>query len=277
MHGVKPVGIALQNFGSPPAQVVGADIEGVFYDVDTAAPSKSNLQATGVGSVIGIAQKPNTGLLYAVNTNGQVYTFRRSDGAVNLLGRIGPAGLGFDEGDIDIDPTTGIMYLATRDQLYTVDLSTVSSAGGAGLTLVGNVQGANDISGMAFNNNGDLWVIDEATDELMQLDKSNANIMFSSTNLLGPLLNDDLASLAFHPVSGDLVYIAQQAYAILDTAALGTSFVATSLSSSPFFIHLETAQSSPDWTSVTPKPYRCPTATILSTATPATTRSTATT
>ncbi|MEZ6190394.1 MAG: SdrD B-like domain-containing protein [Phycisphaerales bacterium] len=221
----------------PNGLFVGADIEGTFYDVNVTVPSKSNLQFTSIGFIIGITQKPGTGLLYAMNTNGDLYTFRRADGSFNYLGHVGPAFNVYDEGDIDIDPTTGTLYLVTQDQLYTIDLSTISSANGAGLTLVGTVPGAIDLSGIAFSASGELWVIDEATETLMRLDKANASVLFSSTNTLGAGVFDDLASLAFNPVGGELVFISPQLFASIDTTTIGATFTPATILPVPFYAH----------------------------------------
>jgi Ca2+-binding RTX toxin-like protein/subtilisin-like proprotein convertase family protein len=221
----------------PAGLFVGADIEGTFYDVDTTAPIKSNLQFTSIGSVIGIAQKPGTGLLYAMNTTGELYTFRRADGATNLLGRIGPQGTFYDEGDIDIDPTTGDFYFVTMGGLFKADLLTVANPLGATVTLIGTVPGAVDLSAMAFDTNGDLWVVDEGTETLMQLDKSNGNVLFSSLNILGSTVFDDLASLAFDPLSGDLIFLTPNLFATLDTTTIGANFFPTTLLPVLFPIH----------------------------------------
>jgi Ca2+-binding RTX toxin-like protein/subtilisin-like proprotein convertase family protein len=206
---------------------VGADMAGTFFDLAIGLFSfQTSNYFTSIGEIIGITQVPGTDLLYAMNTFGDLHTFNRATGVTSLLGRIGPPGVQYEEGDIDIDPTTGEFYFVTGDSLFKADLSTAANPLGATVTLVGSISGAKDLSAMAFDANGDLWVYEldaiGSTSGLIQIDKTNADTLFFSADLSASF--DSEAGMAFDPVTGDLVILKNSFTAILDTSTLTGSF-----------------------------------------------------
>lgn len=143
-------------------------------------------------------------------------TFKmRSTPATNSLFRIDPGtgtstlvgatGLRVFEGDLAFDPTSGILYgLQDVPSGSTRNLFTINTATGQG-TVIGNINAPNlDLSAMAFDSSGTLFVIDTENSQLFTVNKGNAGIL--TTVSLNTKLGETAGS-AFDPSTGTL-YVA---------------------------------------------------------------------
>jgi hypothetical protein len=169
-----------------------------LYDVNTSTGAATSPRTLGIGWALSFS--PN-GTLYGVTQSGgtpapnTLFTVNPTTGASIAVAPTVP-GIGV-EGDIAFDPTSGILYAVDgTGSLFKINLST-----GAG-TVIGSVPGAIDFSAMAFDANGNLYVVDTAATTLKRIDKFNASVI-STVNLVPPP-NGGVAGLAFDPVTGKL-------------------------------------------------------------------------
>ncbi|MEX0585800.1 MAG: SdrD B-like domain-containing protein, partial [Pirellulales bacterium] len=182
---------------------------GTLYHVDPTTGVPFHPQFSELDAVAGIAFAPD-GDLYGLTTETTIYstpnTLYRIDPRTGTSTAIGPTGHTIGEGDIDFDPTTGVLYgLYTLDEgqfslprMFTINLAT-GAATECGLVLPGT-----DLSAMAFDAGGNLYAIDSIDDQLLQLSKNSASILTSVA------LNHDVgtqAGIDFDPVSGTLYLI----------------------------------------------------------------------
>lgn len=186
--------------------LLGNDLDGRLWDVDPATGAVSNFRSTA-GSLMGIAVSSN-GTIFGLTTflgspGNALVTIDPVTGAPSTVGSTGLFRL--YEGDLDFDPTTGMLYGVQNQPSYPdVELFTIDPATGAGTSIGVVPANLGDLSAMAFASDGTLLVLDTYNDELLTLDKSDASIL-SSVGLsldLGPV-----AGMDFHPVTGDL-YVA---------------------------------------------------------------------
>jgi len=105
------------------------------------------------------------------------------------------------EGDIAIDPTSGTLYAidGSGGPLFTIDKST-----GVGAT-VGNVGANLDLSAMAFDNSGALFMVDSFTSTLLKVNKATGAVI--GTTPMSPAVNGSIGGLAFDPGSGNLYFV----------------------------------------------------------------------
>jgi DNA-binding beta-propeller fold protein YncE len=191
-----------------PAQgglLLGNNAAGTLYNIDANTGLASNPRATGLNSLVGIAFSPG-GTLYGLTTfagtptANALFTIDPMTGTSNLVGTTGLAHV--FEGDLGFDPTSGILYglqdvpsAGVRD-LFTINTNTGLAA------VIGNVNApASDLSALAFDSSGNLFVIDTANSLLMHLNKSNAGIL--TTVSLNTSLGETAGS-AFDPLTGTL-------------------------------------------------------------------------
>ncbi len=157
-----------------------------LWDINNLTGAASNPRSLAVRSLVGIEWDASNGLLWGVNVSGgppfsdYLYTINPTTGAYTA---IGSTGLTVLEGDIALDPTTGILYLAAqRNKLYTLNQSTGAA------TLVGTMNynsgpGLADTDGIAFDANGNLFALDGRTvttaPTLYQINPINASVISS--------------------------------------------------------------------------------------------------
>ncbi|MCA9729576.1 MAG: hypothetical protein KC729_17950, partial [Candidatus Eisenbacteria bacterium] len=96
--------------------------------------------------------------------------------------------------------------------LFTIDTGT------AVCSVIGDVGDGLDLSAMAFDSSGDLWMVDSFGPRLIQIDKFTAAILDSKP--LGPI-NQEIGGLAFRPSDGTLFHAAGLA-SMLYTIDTGT-------------------------------------------------------
>jgi len=173
----------------------------VLYDIDTANGTPSNPRAVG-DKINSIAVSPS-GILYGISQGiptdlppgGRLFTIDINFGTPTLVDTLDT--FINVEGDIAFDPTTGILYAVdSQGLLFTVDLTTAEG------TTVGTIGLNMDLSAMAFDASGNLYVLDSFGPTLLKVNKANANII--ATVPLDPV-NQEIGGLAFSP-GGTLYY-----------------------------------------------------------------------
>lgn len=203
MNRRKTVAVMMGGFGvvlgvsqAPAGRVtlVGTGPGTTLFDVDMQTGRVTNPRGS-IGGLAGIAMSPG-GDLYGISDDEAFYTLDPFTGSAT---RVGGVPLPFGEGDIDFDPTTGLLYgvgfTSARPVLVLIDLLTGTP------TVVGTVAEFHDPSAMAFDSGGSLYVIDVTTDTLLLLDKTNANVL-SILPLSTPLGAN--AGMDFDPDTGIL-------------------------------------------------------------------------
>ena len=171
-----------------------------LYDISTVngAPtnarfvlSKVNMIAiTSTGTIYGASQ----GFPNDVPPGGSLYTIIESSGFPTHVATLDKFII--TEGDIAIDPTTDILYAVDGPgELFTINKTT-----GMGAT-VGNVGTNLDLSAMAFDSGGNLYIVDSFGPTLLKVNKANAAIISSVS--LGSV-NQEIGGLAFDPTDGKL-------------------------------------------------------------------------
>ena len=183
--------------------LLGNSFSGVLFDVDIATGATTNPRDTGITNLTGIAFSPSGTLFgltsfFTSGTDNALYTFDTATGAPTL---VGSTGLTLAEGDLVFDPTTGTLYgiegLSGADRtLFTIDPTTgaATTIGAVGILNV------NDLSAMAFDVAGNLFIVDTAIAALLRVNKATGAVLNSvplSVGSLGPL-----AGLAFDPDTG---------------------------------------------------------------------------
>jgi hypothetical protein len=191
------LGISWETWGTSATQYL--------YDVDVNTGAATNPRNTGLTTIVGITAEPSTGTLYGFGVYySKLYTFDQATGNPTLVGSTGISG---SEGDLDFDPTTGLLYglqwtpnSGPNRLLFTVNKSTAQA------TQVGDVTngGGGDLSAMAFDPSGNLYVLNTTTSELLRVDKSTAQTLSRVTysTKLG-----STAGMDFDPITGKL-YVA---------------------------------------------------------------------
>jgi hypothetical protein len=189
--------LLLASSNSAQAGLLGCGFsDGKLYDINTSTGAATNPRNLGVGW--GLAFSPG-GTLYGVTQGGgtpapnTLYTVNPTTGASLPVAVTAPS-IGV-EGDIAMDPTSGILY-AVDGTGFLFKINTLTGVG----TSVGFVPGALDLSALAFDPNGNLYIVDTNTTKLLRVNKFNASV-FSSVNLV-PAPNGGVAGLAFDPANG---------------------------------------------------------------------------
>jgi hypothetical protein len=173
-----------------------------LYDLNTATAAPSNPRTAG-NKINMIAFSP-TGTLYGVSQGypndsppaGRLFTINVGTGAATLIATLDKFVV--TEGDIACDPTSGILYAVDgAGELFTINTTT-----GAG-TTVGVIPGNVDLSAMAFDATGNLYIVDTFGPTLLKVNKVNGAVTGSVP--LGPV-DIQIAGLAFDPQTGTLYY-----------------------------------------------------------------------
>lgn len=203
-----------------PAGLLGASSDYTLYDVDTSTAALTNPRSMG-NKVNMIAVSPS-GTLYGASQGtpsdfppgGQLFTVQIATGAATLVGVFDQ--YIFTEGDIAFDPTTGILYGVDGPGLL-VTINTTTAA----VTTVGNIGTTLDLSAMAFDSAGNLYVVNSFGPTLLKVNKSTAAIL-DSKPLVG--VNQEVGGLAFRPGDDVLFHASGASTSKLDVVDPTTGF-----------------------------------------------------
>jgi Ca2+-binding RTX toxin-like protein len=192
----------MQQKGTIP--LVGNSYSGRLYDVNPATGQASNPRF--IGRFIDVTYSPDAklyGLTLTGGGSGSLFpnTIYEIDPILGTTTQIYPTPLvNVKEGDLDFDPTTGLMYGvqigSVFPQLFVIDVNNKTS------NVIGNVGNTiRDLSALAFDKTGTLYALDTTNEQLLTLDKSSGAIQaIASLNIkLG-----SVAGMDFDPATGKL-------------------------------------------------------------------------
>lgn len=180
------------------------DSSGSLWTLDQDTGAASGGVVTGEELIFGIAADADNSLYGLVGRLGPLANHLvRINPTTGALSDIGHTGMDVFEGDLAFDPTTGDLYGIQHGPadlalyLFRIDKTTAQG------TIVGalNPTRAADFSAMAFDADGNLYVLDTQNERLLHVDESNAAIL-SSVPTGVPLGAG--AGMAFHPATGAL-------------------------------------------------------------------------
>jgi hypothetical protein len=177
-----------------------------LWDISTTTGAASNPR-----TVSGAPNRPPlcidfapSGVLYGVSlgaggfpASGMLFTIDPTTGAATFVANL--TQFVNVEGDIAIDPTTGILYAVDGiGPLFTIDTSTgvCTTIGSLPLDLPGGA----DYSGLAFDGSGQLWVWSQFGQVLRKVNKANAAIQ--ATVPLAPNPGGGIGDVVFDPGTG---------------------------------------------------------------------------
>ncbi len=206
---------------SASASLIGNNFAGNLYDVNLTTGAATNVRATGISNLAGIAFGPG-GALYGLSVqplSESLYRINPTTGASTLIGSspvLNAFTDEFNEGELRFDPITGTLY---GIEYVTVPASTPVPEGFTINPTTGAVSNffqlrcfnnscVVDYSGMAFDTSGHMYLLDtQSIDPFGHLIVANASPfnVISDVRLSGPLGN--LAGMDFNPVNGNL-YVA---------------------------------------------------------------------
>jgi DNA-binding beta-propeller fold protein YncE len=184
------------------AGLVGIAGNYVLYDINTTNGAATNPRTVG-NKVNMIAYSPS-GTLYGasqgtpsdVPPGGMLYQINPTTGAATLIATLST--FIFTEGDIAFDPTSGILYAVDGPG----QLLTINTTNGA-CTAVGAVGINLDLSAMAFDAAGNLYIVESFSQTLLKVNKSTAAVIAS---LPMGSVEQQVGGLAFVPANGTLFY-----------------------------------------------------------------------
>jgi hypothetical protein len=179
------------------------------YTQGSGAAVNSRAITPGFGNsvVTGIDFAPD-GTLFLLTSfsDNRLYKVNPATGASSL---VGPTGLStIIEGDIGFDPTSGVLYglynNSGGNQLFTLNTSTGAA------TALGAVA-SDDPSGLAFDNSGQLWVIDSHVNTthiptLLKVNKSNGSVLSSQSTGINLGTGHPLLGADFNPTTNQLYF-----------------------------------------------------------------------
>ncbi len=189
-----------------------------LWDVDTDTGEATNPRETGSTTLLGVAFDPD-GVLYATTDgfaevndepvdDGALLTIDPADGTTTLIGE---PGFFLGEGDLDFG-ADGVLYGVTSENsvvtLFTMDPETAEA------DVIGELE-ADNASAMAFDGDGELWILDATVDNppseaiLSRIDPTDGETQFSVTTDTALGL---VGGMAFHPETDEL-YVADGDFA----------------------------------------------------------------
>jgi len=173
--------------------IFGVDWElGFLYDVDPVTGAASNARDTGLKNLTGITEGDD-GFFYTIQAgvSSELYKINPISGASTFVGATNKEFV--TEGDIDFDPTDGTLYAIQETVGNSRGLFTVNPNDGTTVEIGNITEDGGDLSAMAFDDTGQLWVLDTAgtSDRLLKVDKSD-----------GSILDEALLSIALGSVAG---------------------------------------------------------------------------
>ena len=188
----------------PGDPLLGIAWDGMLYDVNKSIGAAGNPRNTGVTEAVGITASA-AGTVYVLNAysglpgGNSLYTIDPVTGLATLVGTTGLSVV--TEGDLDFDPTTGVLY-GMQDQQSSRMLFTINPVTGLA-TTVGAMEDQ-DMSAMAFSAAGTLYALDTSSDRVLTIDKATGATLTAvplSTGL------GAMAGMDFDRVTGEL-YVA---------------------------------------------------------------------
>jgi DNA-binding beta-propeller fold protein YncE len=135
------------------------------------------------------AGTPNPDALFSINPTTGVSVLVGATGLSNIF-----------EGDLAFDPTSNVLYgIQNVPSAGVRDLFRINTTTGAATVIGDMMQPASDLSAMAFDASGNLFVIDTQNKLLLSVNKSTAAVTHSQ--LMNVQLGDT-AGMAFSPSTG---------------------------------------------------------------------------
>ncbi len=208
----------------------------LLADVNQTTAAVSNIRYTLPG-LVGIEFDAG-GTLYGLTSSlnslyPSLYSIDPVTGTASFIGKTGLDNV--LEGDLAFDPITNTLWGAYQLHTPNLDFFTLNTTTGAATFAFGLTASNTDYSAMAFDNTGNLYILDTQSttqDSLLKVDKTNGTI-------LDKLLLTDSGNLAnlggsagmdFDPVTG-YMYVTDSGTKVLytlDTATGVLSFIAVS-------------------------------------------------
>jgi hypothetical protein len=186
---------------------------GTLWDYTQGSGAAVNSRAItpgfGTSTVTGIDFAAD-GTLFLMTSfaDNRLYKVNPATGASTLVGSTGlPSVI---EGDIGFDPTSGVLYglyngnNPVGNQFFTLNTSTGAA------TVIGTVAG-DDPSGLAFDNSGQLWVINSNVNTthiptLLKVNKSNGNVLSTQSTGINLGTGHPLLGADFNPTNNQLYF-----------------------------------------------------------------------
>ncbi|MEO6595596.1 MAG: hypothetical protein ABIP94_12660, partial [Planctomycetota bacterium] len=208
-----------------------------LWDINTTTGAASNPR-----TVSGFPNRPPlaiafspSGMLYGVSlgsggspASGMLFTINPASGATTLVANL--TQFVNVEGDIAIDPTTGILYAVDGiGPLFTIHTSTgvCTSVG----TLPTDLPGGADYSGLGFDSSGQLWVWSQFGQVIRKVNKSNGAIQ-ATIQLIGTP-GGSVGDIAFDPGTGRCLLGANPSGGMMSSVNVNTGVVTPIGSSAP--------------------------------------------
>ena len=134
--------------------------------------------ATGPNSPIGISFSPG-GTLYALTLIGNLYTINPTTGASTLVTTVNPIPFVTAEGDIAFSPN-GTLYEVGGANGTNSDLFSINTTTGVATDIGTITTNSHDLSAMAFDGSGNLWVFDQAGSQIYRVNTATGAILLRS-------------------------------------------------------------------------------------------------
>ena len=181
------------------ATLLGIDLfTGNLSSINAANGSATLIGPTGLNSPIGIAFNPG-GTLYALTLLGGLYTINPNTGAATLVTSV--SGFTTGEGDIAFSPT-GTLYEVGGANGTNLDLFSINTSTGSATDIGTITTNSHDLSAMAFDSSGNLWVFDQSGSQLFRVSTATGAILATvSVNISG---TGNVAGMSFNPANGIL-------------------------------------------------------------------------
>ncbi|MGI9275750.1 MAG: VCBS domain-containing protein [Endozoicomonas sp.] len=176
-----------------------------LYLIDTASGDTTEIGAHSLSDIKGLAFDSN-GVLYALKSDGGLYTLNNTTGASTSLGQIGV--IGADNSPTDLTFHNGNLYTVGQNTAATANiLIQIDLGNNLAVTAVGTDMGILGVQGLAIGRGDELYAI--TTNKLYKVDASSgsatlAHTLSGLTNILGlasvlgtaSILQDDTAVAA---------------------------------------------------------------------------------
>jgi len=190
----------------------------IIFDSATPGTVTTNVAITGLGSgesIIGIDFRPANGVLYAVGTQGNVYTLNQSTGVATFVSTLAADPVNDTDGSLftglngsafgfDFNPVVDRLRLVSdNNQNLRINVTTGGTITDGNLAFAGGV-GDPNVTGSAYTNNvagaasTTLYGIDTVTNSLYTQNPPNSGTL----NLVGSLGVDPSSDLHGFDISG---------------------------------------------------------------------------
>ena len=174
---------------------------GTLWNVNSSTGATTSIGSTSMIEPVGIAFSPG-GTLYGLDEQtNKLYTINENTGATTLVTTISIFQL--IEGDIAFG-ADGTLYGIQDDHFGELQLFTIDTTTGATTdvgAIISNITD-NDLSAMAFDSSGNLWVYDQGASKLYTVSTSTGAILTSvDLSVTGTGVT---AGMSFDPATGTL-------------------------------------------------------------------------